>query len=143
RRLARKKRSEIDETRGNETPGEEIKKNHLSENNVWTPLDDYRLLLNIMQTKGNLEQVFAGTKFSCFYTSDQIAHRWETLMYDDKAGVLAQNAITNLHPHTKAQIQTEALFSDEEEDLLRTIKYTTSGGNPDLSCFIKLLEDNP
>lgn len=50
RRFTRKKRTEVEETA--QTPTSESgKKNHLSENNVWTPMDDYRLLVNIIQVR--------------------------------------------------------------------------------------------
>lgn len=66
--------------------------------------------------------MFAGTKFSCFYTYDDILQRLETLLYDEKAGILSQTAINNLHPTVKIKIQSEAVFSEEEENLLRTVK---------------------
>lgn len=46
-------------------------------------------------------------------------------MYDEKAGILSQNAISNLHPMLKHKVQSEALFSEDEEDLLRTVKPVT------------------
>lgn len=51
RRLTRKKRNETEET-GQIAAGEDEKKrvrSHLTENNVWSPSDDYRLLVNITQ----------------------------------------------------------------------------------------------
>lgn len=57
RRLTRKKRWESEEASGFSTPtSESAKKNHLSENNVWNPIDDYRLLINMVQVLFTLSE---------------------------------------------------------------------------------------
>jgi len=70
----------------------------------------------------DLEKVFIGVKFSCYFSYKEIEDRWRKLIYGEKSSLVAQNAISALHPQVKAMIYAEALFSPEEENLISSVK---------------------
>lgn len=70
--------------------------------------------------------VHKGVKFSCRFTLKEIAQRWYALLYDPTISRLAVSAMRNLHPETIANIESKALFSIAEEELLATIQSVSS-----------------
>lgn len=62
-----------------------------------------------------------GVKFSCRFTLKEIAQRWYALLYDQTISRLAVSAMRNLHPECIANIESKALYSVAEEELLATI----------------------
>lgn len=82
-------------------------------------------LLLIFQTN-NLQMVHRGVKFSCRFTLKEVAQRWYALLYDPTISRLAVSAMRNLHPESIANIESKALFSVAEEELLATIQSVCS-----------------
>lgn len=70
----------------------------------------------------DLESVYYGVKFSCYFTYREIEERWRKILYNEKAGLVSQNAILALHPDVKAKIYHDSLFSPEEDKLIAVIK---------------------
>lgn len=105
----------------------------------WKPLDDLTLLIGVQQTN-DLKTVHRGTKFSCKFTLQEVQSRWNTLMYDESISRLAVAAMQNLHPELIEMVQAKALYSNQEEEMLGTIKSTE---NPTLDMFQELLDKYP
>ena len=61
-------------------------------------------------------------KFSCPYSYDDIEERWRNLLYNKKISLVAQTAISNLHPLVKAKIYSKALFSPAESNLVAAVR---------------------
>jgi len=104
----------------------------------WKPTDDLSLITAVQQT-GDLLAVHRGVKFSCHFTLNEITERWYALLYDKSVSRLALAALRNLHPQTVASVQSRALYTKSEEQLLSTLSSTSQ---PTLENFEKLLEEN-
>ncbi|PSN52395.1 Microspherule protein 1 [Blattella germanica] len=87
----------------------------------WKPTDDLALITGVQQTN-DLRVVHRGTKFSCRFTVQELQQRWYALLYDPSVSRVAVAAIRNLHPELIASVQSRALYSKAEEQLLGTIK---------------------
>lgn len=70
--------------------------------------------------------VHRGVKFSCRFTLKEVAQRWYALLYDPTISRLAVSAMRNLHPESIANIESKALFSVAEEELLATVQSVCS-----------------
>ncbi|XP_055688130.1 microspherule protein 1 isoform X2 [Lutzomyia longipalpis] len=105
----------------------------------WKPIDDLALIIGIQQTN-DLKMVHRGTKFSCKFTVQELQARWYSLLYEESISRIAVAAMRNLHPELVENIQSKALYTTQEEDLLGTIKSTA---NPTLETFQELLDKNP
>ena len=66
--------------------------------------------------------VHRGVKFSCRFTVQELQQRWYALLYDPIVSRVAVAAMRNLHPEVAAAVQSKALYSKAEEELLGTIK---------------------
>lgn len=87
----------------------------------WKPIDDLALIIGIQQTN-DLKMVHRGTKFSCKFTVQELQARWYSLLYEESISRIAVAAMRNLHPELVENIQSKALYTTQEEDLLATIK---------------------
>ncbi|CAG9763491.1 unnamed protein product [Ceutorhynchus assimilis] len=116
-------------------------KSHLTTKDLgrWKPVDDLALIIGIEQTN-DIDIIHLGTKFSCKFTKEEISSRWYALLYDHAVSRVAVQAIRNLHPEMIAAVQSKALWSEEEEKILGTIK---SNSNPTLETFTDLLTRHP
>uniref|UniRef100_A0AAG5D9A0 FHA domain-containing protein n=1 Tax=Anopheles atroparvus TaxID=41427 RepID=A0AAG5D9A0_ANOAO len=101
----------------------------------WKPMDDLALITGILQTN-DLRTVHRGTKFSCKFTIQEMQVRWCSLLYEEPISRIAVSAMRNMHPELVESVQSKALFSVAEEELLGTIK---SSENPSLETFQELL----
>ncbi|XP_050540256.1 microspherule protein 1 [Daktulosphaira vitifoliae] len=116
------------------------KQKHLNKDlGRWKPTDDLMLIQSVLQTN-NLQMVHRGVKFSCRFTHKEIAQRWYALLYDPTISRLAVSAMKNLHPETIANIESKALFSIAEEELLASVQ---SNSQPTIETFQELLAQNP
>lgn len=104
----------------------------------WKPIDDLALITGILQTN-DLRMVHRGTKFSCKFTIQEMQARWYSLLYEEPISRIAVTAMRNLHPEVVESVQSKALFSVAEEELLGTIKSNT---NPTSETFQELLDKN-
>lgn len=104
----------------------------------WKPIDDLALIIGIQQTN-DLKTVFRGTKFSCKFTMQELQSRWYSLLYEEPISRIAVSAMRNLHPEMVESVQSKALYSVQEEELLGTIKSTES---PGIETFQDLLDKN-
>ena len=104
----------------------------------WKPVDDLALITGILQTN-DLRMVHRGTKFSCKFTIQEMQARWYSLLYDEPISRIAVAAMRNLHPEVVENVQSKALYSVAEEELLGTIK---SNSNPTQETFQELLDKN-
>lgn len=102
------------------------------------PTDDLALIIGIQQTN-DIKTVHRGVKFSCKFTTQELSNRWCSLLYDEAISRIAVAAMRNLHPELIAEIQSKALFSKAEEELLASIKSTEA---VDEGVFQSLLEKN-
>lgn len=75
-----------------------------------------------MQQTNDIRTVHLGTKFSCRFTLQELQQRWYALLYDEAVSRVAVTAMRNLHPDMVAAVQDRALWSNQEEQLLYTIK---------------------
>ncbi|XP_054277295.1 microspherule protein 1 isoform X2 [Macrosteles quadrilineatus] len=105
----------------------------------WKPTDDLALILAVQQTH-DLRMVHRGVKFSCRFTIQEVQQRWYALLYDPVISRLAVAAMRNLHPEVISSVESKALYSKAEEELLATIKPNSS---PTLETFQELLQTNP
>jgi microspherule protein 1 len=105
----------------------------------WKPTDDLALIIGVQQTN-DLRTVHRGTKLSCRFTVQELQQRWYALLYDPAVSRVAVAAMRNLHPELIANVQSRALYSKAEEQLLGTVKSTSQ---PGLDVFQNLLEQNP
>uniref|UniRef100_A0A182QBF0 FHA domain-containing protein n=1 Tax=Anopheles farauti TaxID=69004 RepID=A0A182QBF0_9DIPT len=104
----------------------------------WKPMDDLALITGILQTN-DLRTVHRGTKFSCKFTIQEMQIRWCSLLYEEPISRIAVSAMRNMHPELVESVQSKALFSTAEEELLGTIK---SNEVPTLETFQDLLNKN-
>jgi len=104
----------------------------------WKPTDDLMLIQSVLQAN-NLAVVHRGVKFSCRFTLKEISQRWYALLYDPTISRLAVSAMHNLHPECIANIESKALYSVAEEELLATI---LSNSQPTIETFQELLTQN-
>ena len=86
----------------------------------WKPADDLLLIDAVLQTD-DLASVHLGVKFSCHFTLQEVQERWYALLYDPVISKLACQAMRQLHPEAIAAIQSKALFSKAEEQLLSKV----------------------
>jgi len=70
----------------------------------------------------DLRTVHRGTKLSCRFTVQELQQRWYALLYDPAVSRVAVAAMRNLHPELIASVQSRALYSKAEEQLLGTVK---------------------
>lgn len=87
----------------------------------WKPIDDLALIIGIQQTN-DLRTVHRGVKFSCKFTVQELQNRWYSLLYDEPISRIAVAAMRNLHPEMVETVQSKALYTTQEEELLGTIK---------------------
>lgn len=87
----------------------------------WKPIDDLALIIGIQQTN-DLRTVHRGIKFSCKFTVPELQARWYSLLYDEPISRIAVAAMRNLHPEMVEAVQSKALYTTQEEELLGTIK---------------------
>nr|CAI5828531.1 unnamed protein product [Callosobruchus analis] len=106
----------------------------------WKPIDDLALIIGVQQTN-DLRTVHLGTKFSCKFTVQELQQRWYALLYDQAVSRVAVSAIRNLHPDMIAAVQDKALWSQQEEDILGTIK-SNANPAPSLESFAELLSQH-
>lgn len=92
----------------------------------WKPIDDLALIIGIQQTN-DLRMVHRGVKFSCKFTLQELQSRWFSLLYEPAISRIAVAAMRNLHPELVESVQSKALFSVQEEELLGTIKSVSRG----------------
>ncbi|KAL6092837.1 hypothetical protein STEG23_016585 [Scotinomys teguina] len=105
----------------------------------WKPADDLLLISAVLQTN-DLTSVHLGVKFSCRFTLREVQERWYALLYDPVISKLACQAMRQLHPEAIAAIQSKALFSKAEEQLLSKVG---SASQPTLETFQDLLHRHP
>lgn len=109
----------------------------------WKPADDLALILNVQQ-RNDLEEVWRGVKFSCRFSFQEIEDRWCALLYCAPIQRVAMAAMRQLPQDVVALIHTKALFSKEEEELLKTITIPARMTYvPPLEVFSELLAANP
>lgn len=87
----------------------------------WKPIDDLALIIGIQQTN-DLRMVHRGIKFSCKFTVQEMQSRWYSLLYEEPISRISIAAMRNLHPELVENVQSKALYSTVEEDILGTIK---------------------
>lgn len=104
----------------------------------WKPMDDLALITGVQQTN-DVKAVHRGVKFSCKFTLQDLQSRWNTLMYDPSISRLAITSMQNLHEELIEVVNSKALFSNQEEELLGTISSTA---NPAEEEFQELLDKN-
>ncbi|XP_056630716.1 microspherule protein 1 [Diorhabda sublineata] len=107
----------------------------------WKPVDDLALIIGVQQTN-DLRTVHLGTKFSCKFTVQELQQRWYALLYDQAVSRVAVSAMRNLHPDMIAAVQDRALWSQQEEKILSTIKSNTTPP-PTIETFADLLSQHP
>lgn len=104
----------------------------------WKPTDDLALIVGIQQTN-DIKTVHRGVKFSCKFTVQELSSRWYSLLYDESISRIAVSAMRNLHPEMIASVQSKALFSKAEEEILANLK---SSDSPTTETFQELLTKN-
>lgn len=104
----------------------------------WKPADDLALILAAQQTN-SLQAVHKGVKFSCKFTLQEIEDRWYALLYYAPIQRVAMAAMRQLSPDIVAKIHAKTLFSEEEENTLKTVTQP----KPSLQTFRQLLDDHP
>lgn len=104
----------------------------------WKPTDDLSLIIGIQQTN-DIKTVHRGIKFSCKFTIQELSNRWYSLLYDEPISRIAVSAMRNLHPEMIAAVQSKALFSKAEEEILASVK---SSESPSDELFQDLLTKN-
>uniref|UniRef100_A0A1B6CT39 Microspherule protein 1 n=1 Tax=Clastoptera arizonana TaxID=38151 RepID=A0A1B6CT39_9HEMI len=105
----------------------------------WKPSDDLSLITAVQQTN-DLRMVHRGVKFSCRFTLQEIQQRWYALLYDPAISRLSVQSMRNLHPEVIANVESKALYSKAEEELLASIKPSPQ---PTVEVFQDLLQKNP
>ena len=104
----------------------------------WKPTDDLSLIIGIQQTN-DIRSVHRGIKFSCKFSYQELQNRWYSLLYDESISRIAVTAMRNLHPEMVESVQSKALYTKVEEELLCTIR---SCDRPILENFQELLSKN-
>ncbi|KAB0356325.1 hypothetical protein FD754_000481, partial [Muntiacus muntjak] len=105
----------------------------------WKPADD-PLLINAMLQTNDLTSVLLGVKLSCRFTLREVQERWYALLYNPVISKLVCQAMRQLHPEAIAAIQSKALFSKTEQQLLSKVGSTSQ---PTLETFQDLLHRLP
>lgn len=100
--------------------------------------DDLLLIIGIQQAN-DIKTVHRGLKFSCKFTVQELSNRWYSLLYDEPISRIAISRMRNLHPEMIASVQSKALFSKAEEEILYMIK---SSESPSEETFRDLLTKN-
>ncbi|KAJ8910829.1 hypothetical protein NQ315_015564 [Exocentrus adspersus] len=106
----------------------------------WKPIDDLALIIGVQQTN-DLRTVHLGTKFSCKFTVQELQQRWYALLYDQAVSRVAVSAMRNLHPDIIAAVQDRALWSQQEEKILSSIK-SNANPQPTVETFAELLSQH-
>lgn len=104
----------------------------------WKPTDDLALIIGIQQTN-DIKTVHRGLKFSCKFTVQELSNRWYSLLYDESISRIAVTSMRNLHPEMISAVQSKALFSKAEEEILAGVK---SSEAPTDETFQELLTKN-
>lgn len=104
----------------------------------WKPTDDLALIIGIQQTN-DIKIVHRGVKFSCKFTVQELSNRWWSLLYEESISRIAVASMRNLHPEMIAAVQSKALFSKAEEEILAAVK---SADSPTVDTFQELLTKN-
>ena len=109
----------------------------------WKPADDLALILAVQQ-RNDLEEVWRGVKFSCKFSYQEIEDRWYALLYCAPIERVAMAAMRQLPRDVVAQIHAKTLFSNEEEELLKTIPSPPLRviEGPHIDLFRRILEEN-
>lgn len=105
----------------------------------WRPADDLTLITAVLQTS-DLNSVHIGCKFSCRFTLRDVQDRWYALLYDPVVSRLATFGMKQLPPDVTLQIQSNTLWSKEEETLLAKTSANTTASE---EYFQRLLDGNP
>lgn len=90
----------------------------------------------ITQTN-DLRMVHRGVKFSCRFTIQEVQQRWYALLYDPVISRLSVASMRNLHPEVISSVQSKALYSRQEEELLATVKPVST--TEPYCCFLTVL----
>ncbi|XP_025016819.1 microspherule protein 1 [Tetranychus urticae] len=104
----------------------------------WKAQDDLALILAVQQTN-NLEDVYRGVKFSCKFTLKEIENRWYALLYDPTIAKISVSSIRQLHTDVIALTHRKTIFSQQEEDILKTVP---SASLPTVELFEEMLSKN-
>jgi len=104
----------------------------------WTATDDLMLINNIEHIK-NISIVHQAVQFSSYFTRTEVEQRWHSLLYNKVISSDSQKAISRLPPSVVDDYNKKTLFSDEEEDILKSIP---SHSNNNIEFFQVLLEKN-
>jgi len=75
-------------------------------------------------------------KFSCKFTLQDIEDQWYALLYDATIAKVAVAAMRQLHPDVIAQVHSKAIFSEAEENVLKSVVSTSQ---PSSDTFDQLL----
>ncbi|EHA98388.1 Microspherule protein 1 [Heterocephalus glaber] len=105
----------------------------------WKPAGDLLLINAVLQTN-DLTSAYLGMKFSCCFTLREVLECWYTVQCDPVISRLACQVMRQLHPEATAAIQSKALFSKAEEQLLSKVRLTSQ---PTLKTFQELLHRHP
>lgn len=101
----------------------------------WKPMDDLALITGVQQTN-DIKTVHRGVKFSCKFTLQDLQSRWNMLMYDPSISRLAIASMQNLHEELIEVVNSKALFSNQEEEMLGSIPSTASPGEEDFQALL-------
>ncbi|CAG0898031.1 unnamed protein product [Darwinula stevensoni] len=104
----------------------------------WKPTDDLLLINAVLQTN-DLQAVHLGVKFSCKFTLREITDHWYSLLYDAPLSQIALQRIRSLPTEMVERINSQALFSTQEEQILSQVPVEEGG---DLETFEKLLQEH-
>jgi len=82
---------------------------------------DYLMLINNAENVNNLAVIHQVVKFSSYFTLKEIQQQWHALLYDPVVSFHARKMINELSDDVRKTYNDKTLFSDDEEDILKTI----------------------